>query len=374
MIVHSVFESTGGAEIQAKRLASNLQRRGWVVKVVGLRPKRSGVTAGDHELPVETLSTVSFPGIAGPALMFKLARYLFRHRSEYDAIHVHIMKTMALVAGVAGKVLHKPVVLKVSGYDELDNGSLNPQLSNKMRNRLINWGCKKASAVVAISRLTERRLQQCGYREQQIVYLPNGVDIDRFRPINDKFKLRKEIGVDSELMGVFVGRFVHEKGLFDLLDAWRSVREANSDAVLVLVGDGRLRPAVQALVEADPVLRVSVKLAGESRQVEKYLNAADCYVSASLTEGLSNTMLEAMACGLPLVSTAVSGAEDIIENQQNGFVVPIGDSKALAKAVSAIFGNSDMAREMGRRSRQMAMERFDIDKVIDRYERLYSGN
>lgn len=373
MVVHSVFQSTGGAEIQAKRLALSLQSRGWYVRVVGLRPRHESNSAR-RELPVHMLRTVPIPGVAGLLLMFTLARYLIKHRSEYDAIHVHIMKTMAFVAGITGKLLRKRVIVKVSGYDELDNGSLNPRLANRPKNRIINWGCRKASAIIAISRLTERRLRECGYTEDQIVYLPNGIDVKRFRPAEDKRARKNIMSLESLRTGVFVGRLVHEKGLFDLCDAWRFVRKAHLDAVLLIVGDGHLRPALQALVEADPVLRESVRIVGETQEVEKYLSVADCYVSASLTEGLSNTMLEAMASGLPIVSTAVSGAEDMIEPERNGFIVSIGDSLSLAKAVSKIFSDDALARSMGQRSREIALAKFNIENVISQYEHLYCGN
>ena len=370
-VVHSSFAFTGGAEIQAARLGSALVSRGWRVKAVALEG-----TLPTPELPFDVvrLPQSRIRGFAGVALMIRLGWFLVRERTTYGVIHVHIMKTMAFVAAIVGKTLGKKVVLKVSGYDELDHGSLNPDQAERAYYRLLNWGFRKADVIIAISRRTQERLQSCGYRESQVVYLPNGIDTARFCPSSDVRGQRRNLGIDASHLAVFVGRFVYEKGLPALLAAWSSVRERFPEALLCLVGDGVLRPELEQIVRADAKLVRGVHFAGETRQVEKYLAAADCYVGASLTEGLSNTMLEAMAAGLPVVCTRVSGAEDMIKDGENGFLVPVGQPGMMAEKIIELFTDLGRAREMGRNSRKLAMESFDLNRVIDRYEYLYSSN
>lgn len=370
-VVHSSFAYTGGAEIQAARLGSALANRGWRVKAVALE--------GNSQAPKLPFDVVRLPqssirGFAGLALMLRLGWFLIRERRSYQVIHVHIMKTMAFVSAVVGKALGKRVVLKVSGYDELDHGSLNPEHARRAYYRLLNWGCRKADVVIAISRRTENRLRACGYRDEQIVYLPNGIDTSRFSPSVDVLAQRRRLGIDGSHLGVFVGRFVQEKGIPDLLKAWSIVRRQVPDSHLWLVGDGYLRSTLEETVRQDAELSRSVHFTGDVADVEKYLAASDCYVAASLTEGLSNTMLEAMAAGLPVICTNVSGAEDMVCNGENGFLVPIGQPEKLAERLIEVFSDSERARKMGQKSRETALRLFDLNRVIDRYEHIYSSN
>ena len=373
MVVHSVFTATGGAEIQAARLGAALRSRGWAVTTVGLAPRerkaRNHTAVSDPDMVL--LHAPRVPGLAGLVLVLQFALYLILNRSKYSVIHVHIMKTLAFTAAVVGQALSKTVVLKVSGYDELDHGCLSERQAHSCYYRVLNWGCKKADTVIAISRQTQERLLACGYGEEQVVYLPNGIDLDRFRPCADKAACRRALKLSDANVAVFVGRFVHEKGLFNLVDAWRFVRQRFPNSLLCMVGDGQYRHSIETVVGADPLLKDAVYFAGETKGVETYLAAADCYVSASLTEGLSNTMLEAMASGLPIVCTRISGAEDMVQEDKNGYLVPVGGSEQLSGAVEKVFSDHARAAVMGRHSRTLAERLFDVNRIIDRYEQLY---
>jgi glycosyltransferase involved in cell wall biosynthesis len=372
MAVHSQFSSTGGAEIQARTLSTGLVERGWTVRVIALADD-AGVDEFLPGIQVSRITVPNVPRLAGLFLMLQFARHLYRERNGYQIIHVHIMKTMAFVASVVGKFLGKKVILKVSGIDELEQTTLSERNSNSPFYKLLNWGCRRADVIIAISQRTANRLRACGYSESQVVYLPNGVDVNRFAPTGNPSHNRKAIGADASHVAIFVGRFAPEKGLYDLLEAWAIVRQAFPNSLLCLVGDGRLRRGLEAVVRADRFLHGGVHFAGESKRVQDFLAMADCYVCSSFEEGLSNTMLEAMAAGLPIVSTAVSGAEDVIEAGKNGFVVPVGNSEELAGAIKKVLSDLSQAKIMGQCSRAKALERFDLARVLDRYEDLYSS-
>jgi glycosyltransferase involved in cell wall biosynthesis len=371
MVVHSTFPAIGGAEIQAARLSSVLLRRQWNVQVIALYgPPVTDPDPAFSQVPVVRIAGPAIPGVAGAVLILRLTYELFRRRHTYSVVHLHIVKSLAFVATIVGHWLGKKVVLKVSGYDELDHGILSERGSRSIRFRIMNWGCRKADVVVAISRHVERRLRALGYREQQIVYLPNGVDTVRFGPGPNR--RQRDAIENSSPAALFVGRFSSQKGLYDLLEAWVTVHKEFPNATLRLVGDGALRPGLEALVRAEPALRGTVVFAGTSNHVEEHYAATDCYVCSSHSEGLSNTMLEAMAAGLPIVSTRVSGAEDLVENGKNGFLVPICDPQALAEGISQIFREPERARILGMNSRAVALQVFDMERVADKYEDIYS--
>ena len=372
MVVHSAFPAIGGAEIQAARLSAALRRRQWNVQVIALHGQPVADPDSDFsQVPVIRIACPAIPGLAGTLLVLRFAYELFRRRHTYNIVQVHIVKTMAFVASIMGQWLGKKVVLKVSGYDELDHGLLSEPGSRSLRFRVMNWGCRKADVVVAISRYVQRRLRALGYRDEQIVYLPNGIDVTRFAP-NPNGRQGDAFSEAAPPVAVFVGRFSPQKGLYDLLEAWVMVHQEFPNATLRLVGDGALRAGLEALVRAELALRDSVVFTGASHHVEEHYAAADCYVCSSHSEGLSNTMLEAMATGLPIVSTRVSGAEDLVEDGKNGFLVPICDPRALAGGISEIFRDRERARIMGGNSRAIALQVFDMERVVDKYEDIYS--
>jgi len=374
MVIHSDFPATGGAEIQAARLAMALVNKGWHVRVVALpgnKISNNGAALG-RLMPLY-LRRPRIRGLAGICVVAHLAWVLIRERARYDVVHVHIIKTLAFVASVLGPLLGKKVVLKISGI-ELQEGILSEQHAHHFYYRLLNWGCRKADVIIAISRRIEGQLRRFGFKEEQVVYLPNGTDVQRFSPCIDKQRLRRQLGIQAEYMAVYVGRLSPEKGVYDLLHAWSSVCRAYPNAVLCIVGDGVLREGIQALVRADGWLKSAVHFTGTVPNVEQYLAAADCCISPSLEEGLSNTVLEAMSAGLPVVSTRVSGAEDLIQDGENGYLVGVGNSEELAFAICRLFSDLEQARAMGDKSRSKALEWFDMSRIVERYERIYNAN
>ena len=375
MVVHSYFPSVGGAEIQAARLSAALLDRGWTIRVVAIKGGSARrVDPVFERIPVLRLHQLPVKGLAGALLAAELAWTLIRERNNYSVIHVHIVKTMAFVASVVGHMLGKKVLLKVSGFDELDQGFLSAQRARTPYYRLLNWGCRKANGLIAVSRRAELRLRACGYEDNRIIYIPNGIDVGRFSPRDDQQPLRKQYGIDADRVAIFVGRLSWEKGPYDLLDAWTLVRQAYPHALLLIVGDGTMRRGMEALIRADRFLQSGVRFAGTINEVEHYLALADCYVCSSLSEGLSNTLLEAMAAGLPVVSTRVSGAEDVVQDGENGYLVPVGNAEELATGICRVFCDSGRAKKMGEKSRAVAVDLFDMSRTVERYERLYSNN
>ncbi len=372
MVVHSTHSAVGGAELQALNLARSLSARGWKVRFLALAGVQSEPHHQSDGMEFISIAVPHVRFVAGLWLVVKFASYLIRNREEYDVVHVHIVKTLAFVAAVLGGLLGKRVVLKVSGITELEHGLLNGQRQGAW-NRLLNYGCRKADTVVAISQRIASALQQRRYPSDRIACLPNGVDTTRYRPSTEKDARRRALGINGDKLVVAVGRLSPEKGLFDLLEAWIEVQADFPDARLCIVGDGLVRKSLEVLIRVEDALRNTVLLVGSSNRVEDYLAAAECYVSSSHCEGLSNTLLEAMAAGLPVVGTGVSGAEDIVEDGRSGVIIPPHDPKRLANGILRILADPAAAQGMGERSRAIAVERFDVERVVDHYERIYSG-
>lgn len=215
----------------------------------------------------------------------------------------------------------------------------------------------------------------------RIEVLGNGIDLDRFDPHTvptaGRERLRGELGVgaDDVLVGA-VGRLVWEKGLAELLEAARILRKERPEVRMVVVGpteedkrDGLRESDLAAITE-----ETGVVFAGARRDVESVYGAFDLYVLASHREGFPRSAMEAAAMGLPVIATDIRGCRHVVDDGDNGLLVPVRDGAALARAIDALAGDPDRRTAMSAAARRKAASDFDQQRVIERtiacYERL----
>jgi glycosyltransferase involved in cell wall biosynthesis len=177
---------------------------------------------------------------------------------------------------------------------------------------------------------------------------------------------------DSEPRIAFLGRLGKRKGIFDLLEAFREVKKAIPTCKLDVAGDGELE---RARAHADELgLGDSVSILGwvDSSEREKILRNAALFVLPSYAEGLPMSLLEAMAAGLPVVTTNVGGIPDLVTNDMEGIVVEPGDVEALGEAIKGILLDSELGDRLGKVARERISSQFSIDHAIKQLEMLYS--
>ena len=205
----------------------------------------------------------------------------------------------------------------------------------------------------------------------RILTIPNGVDLSRFdgRPTGLE-TLRRDLDLKSGHKVILtVGRLAHQKGITHLIRALPEIIRRIPEVRLLVVGQGpegsKLRvKAVEKGVEW------AVRFAGERWDVERMLALADCYVQASLYEGMSTAILEAMAAGVPVVATSVYGATDVIEDGVSGLLVRAGNSSALAKAVHGILADERRASRMAEEARRVVESGYSFESMVDKVEEL----
>ena len=152
--------------------------------------------------------------------------------------------------------------------------------------------------------------------------------------------------------------------------ALRMKPDARDRMRLVMVGEGVLRAETERILE-DGGARQLAWFAGERSDIPEVMRGLDCFVLPSLGEGISNTILEAMACALPVVATRVGGNAELVEDQVTGRVVPAADPVALARAIVNYFEDPALARRHGRAGRNRVEESFSLDRMVDNYHELY---
>ncbi len=297
---------------------------------------------------------------------------LFR-RLKPDVVHTRNIATLeaqlpALLAGVPHRVHGE------HGRDsrDIDGGNAKYLLLRKVFRPLI-------SQYVALSQDLQQYLQtQVGISGHKISHICNGVDTDIFRPAEDHSgKLLPDgfYGEEIFIMGT-IGRMEPEKDPATLAKAFvRLVNEypqGRQKLRLVMVGDGILLEQVKAILEKAGVSDLAW-LPGERDDVPLLLRAMDVFVLSSLVEGISNTILEAMACGLPVVATRVGGNSEIVEEEVTGLLVPRSDPASLALAIHRYIDNPDLRHSHGAMARRRTVERFSIGEMVRHYQDLY-GN
>ena len=362
----------GGYERSAERLCAALAKRGHEVTVITERRNRAWKSleqVGGYQ--VRRLSCWYVPRIHMITSLANVAAFLLLRGRYYDVVHVHQYgKTSALTVALC-KLLRRPVVQKIT--NTRDRG-IKMVLGNEpwILRRLLLSLHRQTEAYVATSRAALEEVADFGIDRKRIVIIPNGLDTDDFFPVSPDGKVaaKSRLGLQKPLMVLFCGRLVESKNPRGLLHAWSRISQKVPDAVLCYVGTGYLEAELRQQVLSCG-LKDSVIFAGEEENVLHWYQAADLFVLPSHFEGLCNSLLEAVSCGLPVVSTKVSGGTDLFRLGDVGELVELNNSKDLATAIISLLRNPARMKRCGALARAIAVYQFDIKKVAQQMEGVY---
>jgi L-malate glycosyltransferase len=243
------------------------------------------------------------------------------------------------------------------------------------KQRLQRYICRLADRIVVNARAIKDWLADDGYDARRIIVIPNGIDVARFEQSGMTGSVRRELGIPTNalLIGV-VGRVTQFKGVEDFLRAAAIIAPQFPTAHFLVVGGGIGRTATlnrddeyrQELMHlaAQLGLQNRVVFAGFRTDVERMFSALTVSVQPSLSEGLSNVVLESMAAGLPVVATRVGGTPEVVQDGVNGLLVPPADSVALAEAIRRLLADSALAQRLGDAARRSVAERFSVRRLV----------
>jgi glycosyltransferase involved in cell wall biosynthesis len=232
-----------------------------------------------------------------------------------------------------------------------------------------------ADEVTAVCDFSARALaDNDGFSKARIKVIPNGITLDRYTPVDDRAGLRGRLGLAPDRRYVtVVARFHPVKDHATLLRAFQAVARATHDVDLLLVGDGPLRGVLEQQAHALGIAP-RVHMVGVQSNVPDWLRASDIFTLCSVSEAASITLLEAMACGLPCVVTAVGGNPELVRDGQDGLLVARGDAQGLGSAILRLLADPDTRAKMGRSGRQRVEDEFLLETTIGRYSALYGAN
>jgi sugar transferase (PEP-CTERM/EpsH1 system associated) len=368
LIVHVIYRlEVGGLENGLVNLINRIPAerfRHAIVCLTGYSDFRKRITRGD----VAVFALDKPPGNSA-LTQFKLWCLLKQLRPAI----VHTRNLAALEGTLPAFLARVPV--RIHGEHGRDVGDLDGE--NPQRQRLRRLFKPFVHHYVALSKDLERYLHdRIRVPAQRLAQFYNGVDTDVFRPAEGA---REPLPVpdfappDTFVIGT-VGRMQEVKDQLTLarafVEAVRLVPDAKQRLRLVMIGDGPLREQVAAILEAAGVSRLAW-LPGDRDDVPRLMRGLDLFVLPSLAEGVSNTILEAMATGLAVVATAVGGNPELVEEGETGRLVPRCEPRAMAEAMLSYYASPTECRRQGRRARNVAVRRFSMSMMVSNYLELY---
>jgi glycosyltransferase involved in cell wall biosynthesis len=209
-----------------------------------------------------------------------------------------------------------------------------------------------------------------GFPRERITVIRNGADLQKFGATS-RTVARELLGIASgDFVIGTVGRLVPVKDHVVLLSAIAGVNESGVAASMVIVGDGPLRGDLESRAHALGLER-QVLFLGHRPDVDRILPALDVFALTSVSEGLPNTVLEAMATGLPVISTDVGGVDELVVDGETGLLVPARDAGAFSAAILKLAGDRGLREEMGAKGRKRATAQFGLPTMLAGYARVY---
>ncbi len=373
MIIQNFHPTIGGAEKQALELSRGLAKRGHHVSV--LTPGLPGLPTREFidNVEIHRLGFCGTSPLRFPLFAFFSVFFLLKNQHRFNVYHVHLASSHALVPAILGRILMKKVVVKLSGGKEIGELALSRKsVAGRLKLSVLKWA---RVHLVTVNQDQVEEIKLSGLSSLPVTMIPNGVNSDNYTPSSpdQKKQLRSELAWTGRVF-LFVGRFAKDKlrpDIFgNLLQAWEQAFGQSSDKNFYLFGDGPLTSRYQVMVR-EMNLDKNIHLSASQTDVTSLYQAADVFVLPSITEGLSNALLEAMACGLPVVASRVSGIADIFSEANQALLFDPEKPEEMAEAFKRIDKEAEILDVLGRRSMEI-VKRFSMVKTIELYEGLYS--
>ena len=293
--------------------------------------------------------------------IINLAKFIKRERFHVVHTHLYRANTPGRIAAILAKV---PVI--IANEHNIDSWKT---LKQRKMDRFLSRFTDK---IIAVSEgVKSFYVNEVGIPEEKIEVIYNGVDLERFeKEIDIKNKKRElSIPVNSPLIGT-IGRLQPQKDHKNFLKASSLILKKFPDAHFLIVGGGSLRGKLEDFAKKLGIEK-NIHFLGERKDIEEILPLMDIFVLSSKREGFPITILEAMACGIPVVATSVGGTPELVESGKEGFLVPPENPHILSDAIVNLLRKEELGKEMGRNGRER-VKSFSIERMVERTESLYN--
>lgn len=352
--------SFGGGERYVADLTNALVDRGHDLYAV-LRPDSPLI--GQLKLERDRVKTLPLRNSLDVPSAHEMARFAGRHGIE--VLHAHMARDYSLASYAARRNRRAKFIVTRHVLFHL--------------NKLHRHTLARAHCVIAVSNAVARELRaQRVVTDNQVAVVPNGVDVSRFAIEFDRSQFRQSIGLPASgpLVGS-IGELRTLKRHDDFIRAAARVVSHFPETHFVLAGvdtshSSEVHKHLEQLVH-ETGLKNRFHFLGWVEDAEKLLSAIDVFVSASETESFGLAIAEAMAAGTAVVATATEGAQEVVDDQETGLLVPIGDVARLADAIVVLLSDGERRRQIGARAHEVVNAKFSLERMVDQIERIYAS-
>jgi len=361
------YPTYGGSGVIATELGKELALRGHEVHFISYAlPFRLSHYIENivfHEVEISTYPLFEFPlySLSLASKMVEVAEF-----EKLDLLHVHYAIPHATSAYLAKEMMSKNRDLKI--FTTLHGTDITLVGLEPSFLPLVKFSIEKSDGVTTVSRFLKEKTITNYSIEADIRVIPNFVDTNLFKP-ESHGDFRKAIAPNGEKILVHTSNFRPVKRVPDTIKIFEKVQK-EIPAKLILVGDGPDRSECERL-SRQLDLCDNVKFLGKQEGLVEILSSSDLFLIPSQSESFGLAALEAMACGLPVVSSSVGGLPELVKHNETGFIAEIGDVDRMAKYTLELLGNDKKYKLFSENSRQRAVDKFDKSKVVPLYEEYY---
>jgi glycosyltransferase involved in cell wall biosynthesis len=344
----------GGQEIRILEESRGLRERGHEITIACPGHARIASEASRYDVPVTPLP-IEFKTVAGFIAVRKLLA-----TGTYDVVNTHSSADSWLTALACATLPTPPAIVRTR--------HVSAPVSANFANR---WLYRQAKVVVTTGEsLLKHLIRRLNLDPEGIVSIPTGIDTERFKPTTDKANAKKVVGLDPTHRHIgIVATLRSWKGHTFLLDAFGQLNRP--DLRLLVVGTGPEGPDIEKKI-ASMNLSSQVILTGQRNDPENWLQALDVFCLPSYAnEGVPQAILQAMLCGLPIVTTPVGAILEAVQNGVSAVIVPPRDSRLLAVAITRLLDDPEMGIELGTVARRVASAEYSHDLMLDGMEEVF---
>ena len=302
-----------------------------------------------------------------------VAFYRFFRSNPVDVLHTQTAKA-GMIGRIAARLAGVPVVVYTAHafafHDYLSRARKTVYAA------LERLGSRLCDVIVVDSEEVRRRGVQFRLPAEKIRVIPMGIDTERFSPrrraaLRDETRRQLRIPLDAPVVGV-AARFVEDKGLDTFVEAAARIAARHPETIFLLVGDGPLRPQIEARI-ASHGLTASFRLAGMQSEVEAFYAAMDLFMLPTLREGFGVAFCEALSMEVPAVATRIAPLTDVVLDGVTGLLAGAGDAEAFASAAVRLIESKDLRTALGSAGRARVMEHFSIHRMVAEHQLLFDA-